>query len=439
MNVNKFFELAKEAGLLESEVVIVRGSSTQMGVYKGAVENYSVATTITIAARGIFNGKMGFALSEKDDRTTPHYLIDQIKTSASVSESDDLAIIFEGSEKYRRSNIFNRELTEISESDKLNNLFLVEKALFDREKRVTDVESVVYVEQENDRRMFNSYGLKLMAKQNYYYYMANVVVREDGDTKTGYHIFLDNNHDNFNLNKFVDDVLEKAIAKLGGKPVPTKGYPVVLNPRVTASLLAAYLTNANAENVEKQTSLFIGKLNERVANPKITVTDAPLTKNVFFTYFDDEGVAKFNKPIIQRGVLKTYLHNLSTAKKAGVEPTGNAVNNGGKIGIGISNVVLKPGRKTFDEMIAPIAEGVFITEVMGLHSGLNPTSGDFSLQASGFVIRAGQLAEPVNLITVSGNLIKLFNDVKDVANENELQLSSYTTSSVYIKKLNIAG
>ncbi|HZJ89717.1 MAG TPA: metallopeptidase TldD-related protein [Bacilli bacterium] len=439
MNVNKFFELAKEAGLLESEVVIVRGSTTQMGVYKGAVENYSVATTITIAARGIFNGKMGFALSEKDDRTTPHYLIDQIKTSAGVSESDDLAIIFEGSEKYRRRNIFNRELAKISESDKLNNLFLIEKALFEREKRVTDVESVVYVEQENDRRMFNSYGLKLMAKQNYYYYMANVVVREDGDTKTGYHIFLDNDHEKFDLGKFVGDVIHKAVTKLGGKPVPTKAYPVVLNPRVTASLLAAYLTNANAENVEKQTSLFIGKLNERVANAKITVTDAPLTRNVFFTYFDDEGVAKFNKPIIQRGVLKTYLHNLSTAKKAGVEPTGNAVNNGGKIGIGISNVVLRPGRKTFAEMITPITEGVFITEVMGLHSGLNPTSGDFSLQASGFVIRDGKLAEPVNLITVSGNLIKLFNDVRDVANENELQLSSYTTSSVYIKKLNIAG
>lgn len=439
MNVNKFFELANEAGILESEVVIVRGSTTEMGVYQGAVENYSVATTIVIAARGIFNGKMGFALSEKDDRTTPHYLIDRIKTSAGVSESDDIAIIFEGSEKYRRRNIFNKELAAISEADKLNNLFLIEKALFAKEKRITDVESVTYVEQENERKMFNSHGLRLVAKQNYYYYMANIVVRENSDTKTAYHIFLDSDHSNFNVDKFVAKVVDKAVKKLGGKPVPTKAYPVVLNPQVTASLLAAYLTNANAENVEKQTSLFIGKLDARVANSKITVTDAPLTKNVFFTYFDDEGVAKFNKPIIQRGVLKTYLHNLSTAQKAGVEPTGNAVNNGGKIGIGINNVVLRPGRKSFDEMIEPIKEGIFITEVMGLHSGLNPTSGDFSLQASGFVIRDGKLNEPVNLITVSGNLIKLFNEVRDVANENELQLSSYTTSSIHVKKLNIAG
>ncbi len=439
MNVKKFFELAKEAGLLQSEVVIIKGNNTEMGVYKEEVESYSVSSTNKIAARGIYNGKMGFAVSEKDDRTTPHYLIDQIKLSAGVSESSEIAIIFEGSEKYRRRNVFNKELGQIGESDKLNNLFAMEKALLAKDKRVTDVERIVYVENEVDRSMFNSHGLKLTAKQNYYYYVANVVVRENDDTKTAFEIFLDNDHDKFDLHAFVDKVVGDAVRKLGGKPIPTKAYPVVLNPEVTASLLSAYLTNANAENVEKQTSLFIGKVNERVASSKITVTDAPLERNVFFSYFDDEGVAKFNKPIIKRGVLQTFLHNLSTAKKANVEPTGNAVNSGGKIGVGISNVVLKPGRKSLNEMIAPIKEGVFITDVMGLHSGLNPTSGDFSLQASGFMIRDGVLSEPVNLITVSGNLLKLFNDVRDIANENELQLSSYTTSSIYVKKLNIAG
>lgn len=439
MNVKKFFELAKDAGLLESEVVIVKSNTTEMGVYKETVENYSVSSTYKIAARGIYNGKMGFAVSEKDDRTTPHYLIDQIKLSAGVSESTDIAIIFEGSEKYRRRNVFNKQLSELSESEKLNNLFAIEKALFAKDKRVTDVERIVYVENEAERHMFNSHGLKLAAKQNYYYYVVNVVVRENDDTKTAFEIFLDNEHDKFNLNAFVDKVVREAVRKLGGKPIPTKAYPIVLNPEVTASLLSAYLTNANAENIEKQTSLFIDKIDERVASTKITVTDAPLERNVFFSYFDDEGVAKFNKPIIKRGVLQTYLHNLSTAKKANVEPTGNAVNSGGKIGVGISNVILKPGRKTFDEMIAAIKEGVFITDVMGLHSGLNPTSGDFSLQASGFMIRDGVIGEPVNLITVSGNLLKLFNDVRDIANENELQLSSYTTSSIYVKKLNIAG
>ena len=83
--------------------------------------------------------------------------------------------------------------------------------------------------------------------------------------------------------------------------------------------------------------------------------------------------------------------------------------------------------------------GFYLTEVQGLHSGLNPTSGDFSLQASGFMIRDGKFAEAVNLVTIAGNLQKLFLDVKAVANENELQLSSYTTSSILVKKLAVSG
>ena len=123
----------------------------------------------------------------------------------------------------------------------------------------------------------------------------------------------------------------------------------------------------------------------------------------------------------------------------GVAPTGHGRNTGGKISIGITNIALKPGRNDFNTLIKDIKEGVFINELMGLHSGLNAISGDFSLQAAGFMIRDGKLAEPVNLITVAGNLVKMFMDVKAVGNENELQLSSYITSSILVKSLKIAG
>jgi PmbA protein len=101
--------------------------------------------------------------------------------------------------------------------------------------------------------------------------------------------------------------------------------------------------------------------------------------------------------------------------------------------------MVKPGRKTFDQMISKIKEGIFIKEVQGLHSGLNPQSGNFSLQASGHLILDGKLVRPVNLITVAGNLKDLFMDVSDVANDSELQLSSINTPSMLIKKLAISG
>ncbi len=411
MNVKKFFELAKEKGLEAAELVIQKNKGIEMSVYDESVEKYTLASTINVLARGIYKGKMGFAMSEKDDKTTAQYLVAQIKMSAGVSETEDLSIIFEGSPKYRKKSFFNKELATISESTKLESLFTIEKALKKAHPLITSVSTVQYSEIESDYKLFNSYGLKLTNKQNYFYYGTWVVAKEGDDVKSHVEVFLDNDYSKF----------------------------VVFNPKMTASLLAAYLTSASADRVEKNTSLFADKLNERVASSKVTVLDAPLTANLFYRYFDDEGVAKTNKPIIKNGILQTFFHNLSTATKMGVEPTGHGRNTGGRISVGISNITLKPGRNDFDTLIKDIKEGVFITELMGLHSGLNTTSGDFSLQAAGFMIRDGKVAEPVNLITVAGNLVKLFNDVKAVANENELQLSSYTTSSILVKSLKIAG
>lgn len=439
MKVTKFFELAKASGLEASEVVISKSTSIDMNVYHSEVENYGVADSRIIYARGIFNGKMGFAMSEKDSKDTPEYLVNQIKISAQHSESDDIAIIFEGSKKYKKRNMFNKKIGELSEEVKLNNLFEMERKLKAFDPRIVDVDAVSYSEQETELQQFNSYGLKLKERSNYFYYYVSAVVKEGEEVKTGYQIILLNDPDEVNIDKIVKDTAENALSKLGGKPCPSGKYKTLINQKVTASLLAAYLSSASAEQVQKRSSLFIDKLGQKVASSKVTVLDAPLNKNVFYSYFDGEGVAKFNKSVIEKGVLKTFFHNLSTAKKAGVEPTANGSNSGGKIGISISNIVLKPGRKPVDVIISDIKEGFYLTEVQGLHSGLNPTSGDFSLQASGFMIREGKFAEPVNLVTIAGNLQKLFLDVQEVANDSELQLSSYTTSSILIKKLAVSG
>lgn len=439
MNVKKFFELAKEKGLEEAELVIQKDKAIDMSVYEASVEKYSLASSVNIMARGIFNGKMGFAMSEKDDKTTAQYLIAQIKMSAGASETEDLSIIFEGSPRYRKKSFFNKELANESESEKLASLFKIEKDLKAAHPLITSVSTVEYVENETDYKLYNSHGLKLTKKENYFYYVAWVIAKDGDDVKSHYEIFLDNDYNKFDADAFVTKTANKVIRKLGGKPCATKSYPVVFNPEMTSALLAAYLTSASAERVEKNTSLFADKLNERVASTKVTVLDAPLTPNLFYNYFDNEGVAKKNRPIIKNGILQTFFHNLSTATKMGVEPTGHGRNTGGKISVGITNITLKPSKNDFNSMIKDVKEGLFITELMGMHSGLNTTNGDFSLQASGFMIRDGQVAEPVNLITVAGNLMQLFKDVKAVSNENELQLNSFITSSILVKSLKVAG
>ena len=181
------------------------------------------------------------------------------------------------------------------------------------------------------------------------------------------------------------------------------------------------------------------KLNAKIGSPKLTIEEKPLAKNLFYSYYDGEGVATKNFPIVKKGVLTSYLYNRRTAKKDGVETTASASWTGGKIGTAFQNVFIKPGKKSFDEMISGIEKGVYITEIAGLGTGMNETSGDFSCQAEGFLIENGKLTKPLNLITLSGNLLKMLKDIKEFDNNVKLTVGAITLSDVLIKKMSIGG
>lgn len=439
MNAKKFFQLAKEKGIEASELTINKSYSLSFSLFHSEIDSYKVSDSASISARGIVNGKFGASSTEKDDKTTPEFLIKSIVDSARVIEKDDKAILFKGSPKYKKKNLYNEKIEQISVKEKLDNLYKMEKRLKEIDPRITEVESVEYEEASSEHVLCNSYGLNLKSKNNHYVYVAAVVAKEGDDVKSGWNVLLSSDPDEFDLEAFCQKTVKKAVSKLGGKQCKSKKYPVLFNPECTANLLDFFIESASSEEVQKQSSVFIGKLNQVVASKKVTVLESPLEKNCFFRYFDDEGVATYNKKVLEKGVLKTFFYNLETAAREGVTTTGNGYSLGSKIGVGTVNIQLKPGKKSEQEIMSKIKEGIYITTLNGLHSGMNAQSGNFSLQTEGFVIREGKLAEPVSLITVAGNLFDLFKNVKEVANNVELQLGGTSAPSMLIKKLAISG
>jgi PmbA protein len=252
-------------------------------------------------------------------------------------------------------------------------------------------------------------------------------------------VVFSNDPNTFDLKKMVKKIATKALEQLGGTQCESKSYKVVLDKEVVADLLDSYLENASAEEVHKKSSLMIGKLLQPVASKKITVLEKPLSKNIFYTYFDDEGVATSNKVVIKKGVLQTYFHNLNTAHKDNVPSTGNGYRGGGKVGVAFKNITLKPGKKTLEQLFEKVGQGVYITELSGIHAGLNSQSGNFSLQANGFLVENGKKTKPLTLITVAGNLVDLFMNVTEVGGDNELLLSGFDVPSLIIKKLAVSG
>lgn len=434
-----YFALAKEKGIEVFELYYSRAKSLSFKLYNAQIEGYKLSEDISLYARGIYKGKIGYASTEKISKETASFLVNEIITNAGTVTKEELAIIFKGSDKYKKKNIYNPAIAELSIEAKKKNLFDIERKLKAADKRIAQVDACSYQERESEAVLINSYGLKLKRKSNYYYYYASVLAIQGQERKNEGDVHFSNDLTTLNIDTFVNDITKKALSKFNGTQCASKDYKVVLDKEVVSDLLAAYLDSASAEEVQKKTSLMIGKLNQPVASKKVTISEMPLKKNMFFTYFDDEGVATYNKPIVKKGVLQTYFHNLNTAHTDGVQTTGNGYRSGGKIEIGFRNIVLKAGRKSLEDIFAQIGDGVYITEVMGIHASLNPTSGNFSLQANGFMIENGKRGVPLTLITVAGNLMDLFMNVKEVANDNKLLPNGYDIPSLWIKKLTISG
>ena len=439
-NTKKFFELAKSRGFEAADLSIVKGHSLSATVYHGEIESYSEENTIEATGRGIVNGKLGGCVTEKFDKNTINFMVDSIEKSAKVIETKDPVIIFKGSKKYHRGNYYDEYLFKIPFDEKKKILLEIERKLFAYDKRVNEVASVSYSESSDEELLTNSYGLKLKIKKSDFSIVAQITVKEKDEIRSDYGVFAGNNLKEFDIDLFVKELAEKTLKKLGATQCKSKKYPVILNPESSATLLRSYLSSTNADDVQKNSSLFIGKLGQQIASKKLTVTENPLVKNIFFDYFDDEGVAINKKDIIKKGVLQTYIYTLETAAKAGVEPTGNGYRGAGKASAGLGYIIVKPGKKSEQELISSIKEGVYITDLEGLHAGMNARSGNFSLQTQGFMIRNGKLAEPLALITVSGNLVEMFNNIKDVGlNAKFLLQEKASCPSLSIKKLFISG
>ncbi len=440
MKFDKFFELAKAAGISEAEISVYNSYSLSVSLFHGEIDSYSTNNSSTFMARGIYKGKMGAIVSDVYNKDSAELFVKKIVENASVIENDDPVFIYKGSEKYKKINTFNKELLKIDVQTKIDKLYDLEKKIKEADKRIVEIETVGYEENSSSSTVMNSHGLKLTQKNNSFVYYGGAVAKENEQVKTGFDLFFGNDFSKVDIDALAKSIAKEALDQLGGYQCDSLTYKAVLSPDVVKAFMSAYISSAYAEDVQKNSSLFVGKLNQKIASNKVTIEDKPLARTIFARGFDDEGVATSNKAIIKNGVLVNYLYNLTTAAKDGVESTGNGVVGGGsKVYTSTLYLEMKPGKKSQEELFKEVGNGVYITSVQGLHAGLNPRSGNFSLQSTGFMIENGKITHGLDIITVNGNLMDLFNSVTAVGNDSKEFISGMKCPSVLVKKLSVSG
>ncbi len=436
----QLFAKGKGMGFADMEINMVASAQFRVAIFKGEIDSYTVTDDSGLSFRGLYNGKMGYAFTEKIDDSSIDMLLANAKENAQFINSDDEEEIFAGSERYELFDGYRPELTQVAPSDKIELAKAIEKAAYAKDPRVFNV-TASFSNGEAERIIINSKGLSLSHRGSSAGAFCSVVARDGADTKTGHEVSTGQSMAKFDAQEIADRAVQEACSMFGAAAIESGSYPIILRHDIAATFLGVFSSSFSAENVHKGMSLLKGQLGEPIANEKITITDDPFVEGrPNSCAFDAEGVATQRKHVVENGRLTTYLYNLKTAKKDGVRSTGNAAKASykGPIGIAPINFFIQPGETSYDELVASVDRGLIIISVAGTHSGANPVSGDFSLSAYGYLVENGKITRPVNQITIAGNFFEMLRDVETVGSDLEWS-GMIGAPSLLVKKLAVAG
>lgn len=435
MTFDKLFQLAKEQGIEDIQVYYAGATDFNIEVMNGDLEDYTISDTARLLVKGIYGGKMGTVSTETINEDIFPYLVDSVIASAKAITSEDEVFIYEGDKVYPDvPDLHHPSLDDTDAAQKIADAKRLEELIKAKDERIIMVQAM-YGDSTNLVRIENSKGLRLQKDVNSAFLGAMIIASDGKDQRTAMEYKLTNDYTDFDLEQLATDGVKKATALLGSSPVESGRYEILLQNTASCSLLSPHISMFSAESVQKNVSLLKGKVGESIGSDLITLVDNPfLPKSSRSGAFDDEGVATQYKELIQQGKLTGYLHNLKTAKIDNTKSTGNGFG-----GIRPTNFHFQAGTTSYDEAVRSMEKGLIITQLDGTHAGCSPISGDFSLQASGFLVEHGEIVRPVNLITIAGNYLTLLKDVTAVCDDLKFNFGYVGSPSLKIASLQVSG
>lgn len=446
MDILKFkdelFAKALEGGFSDCEIHYVNGYSFEVSVFQNEVCDYQVKLPEALSFRGSIDGKMGYAYTEHIEGSID-FLITQAKDNAILKE-DYTEKLYKGSKEYNlQSSNYSSDIGKISPNKKIEIAKLMEQAALNMDD-VKTVDHCTIIEGYTQTSLYNSYGLSLTDKASHGVLFISVLAEKNGEIKRGLEIELEKDLEGLDEKKLAKKAVEKATAQFGANVLKSGEYNILLTNEASVELLEVFSPCFFGENVDKGLSLLKDKVDTVIANENVTIADdVSNSKALYNIVFDSEGVCTKNKIIVDKGVLKGYLHNLKSATKAGVEPTGNGFKSSvaTPIGTSVVNFYIKPSNITEAELLKQLNNGIMISAFSGLHAGANNITGDFSLLAEGFLVKDGKKDAPVFQFTMAGNYFELLKNVEAVGDDLYFnkQGQSIGSPSMLVKNVKIAG
>jgi len=439
--LDTLFAAAEKAGLKDYEAYASESDSFRVSVQKAAVEDYRVNSARTVSFRVILDGKAGYAYTRALDEDAVGMLIAEATQNAKVVDSDEPQFLYDGSGTYADLTFDTAKVAAMTAAEKIELAKALEAAALSHPE-VARVHSAMVSTSGARIYLQNSRGLKLCFDDRVLVAMVMPIVPNGEGFVGGHEFALTRDPAEVCVEEVADSAVKDALSSVGAAPLASGTYPVIFKRGAMGDLLSTFSGIFSAENAQKGLSRLNGREGEKIASDCVTILDDPLQEGGFSSRpFDDEGVPTRTKAVVEAGVLKTLLHNLKTAAKAGVESTGNGYKAGAASPVTVAplNLFIRPGTRSREELEQAMGTGLVICDVSGLHAGANPTSGDFSLICSGYEVRDGKAGQPMEQMTVSGNFYALLQNVVDVADDLRSDGSSVSSPSVWVREMALAG
>lgn len=431
------------------EAYCARGQDTDVRAFGGEIEQLAAASSAGIGVRVVLGGgdgdgkRVGFAWAGSLEPDVVAAVLEEARDNARYASVDPHAVLAEpDGVDAAELDLCDPGFATVPTSKKTQMALELERQARSADPQVRQVDSADYGDSSVEVALASSTGIRAVTRRTSAYVSVSVIAGRVGESQTGTGFSVGRSPLALDLERAAGDAVSRAVRMLGAGKIASGRFTVVLDPRVVSTLLAVVSSALSGEAVVKGRSFFAGRLGEAVATSRVTLVDDPTDPRAFgAASFDGEGLACRRNVLVDGGILRGFVYDSVSARRAGTAPTGSAVRGGyaGTPVAGCRALALSPGDQDQAGILAAVGEGVFVQSVTGVHSGVNPVSGDFSVGAEGLMIRTGALAEPVREVTVASTLQRMLRSVLHVGSDVEWLPGVAAGQTVAIGDMQVSG
>ncbi len=439
--LSRLLQRARERGASQADAYLVDEQHSSVQVRLGKVETVTHAREQRLALR-VFVGKASAGASTSDlSRQSVDGLVDEAVALARLTAPDPVAGLPDPGEF--ASTIPDLDLEDpdghrLTPEEKIAIAQHAEAAALDADPRITNSEGAEFFERHARYAYATSEGSFAAYPTSSFSLTVSPVASSNGEMQRDSWYSTARRRSRLDPPEEVGRIAaRRALRRLGARKVKTAEVPVIFDPETAASLLRSLAGAAAGPGLYRGTSFLLNRLGTRIASSAVTIVDdGTIPGAVGSRPFDGEGLPIRKTVLVNGGTLGSYLLDTYSGRKLGLPSTHHASRDGGGVGVSTTNLYLAAGETPPADLIGSVKSGLYVTELIGF--GVNMVTGDYSRGAVGLWVENGELAHPVEEVTVAGNLLTMFQAMDGVG--NDLVLRDRTSApTVRIARMVVAG